>query len=439
MTAGAAIETTGDTIETARATIETAANPVVPGPAGAPPHRRILHIVGSISPAAGGPTEAIRMLIQYAPADVESEVVSLDDPAAPFLADFPFCVTALGSARKRWYSPRLLPWLLAHRERFDGVIVHGLWEHTGLAARQAFSGRVPYVVFTHGMLDPWFKRTFPNKHRKKWLYWLLAEFWVLRSAHRVLFTTELERQLAAESFWLAQWQSFIVPLGAEPPPENTAALLSAFEQLCPRAAGHRFLLYLGRIDRKKGCDLLLKTFATVAGSQPDLHLVMAGPDPSGWRPELHAIAEAAGAGDRVHWPGMLRGDAKWGAFAACEVFVLPSHQENFGIAVVEALASSRPVLISDQINIAPDVAADGCGLVEPDTVEGALHLLERWNALSPSDRVAMGRLALETFRVRYNMRRNTAAILDVFGNALPTAAPSASAPPNGGRGDMEAR
>jgi glycosyltransferase involved in cell wall biosynthesis len=381
-----------------------------------PPSRRmrILHIVGSISPAAGGPTEAIRMLIQYAPPNVESEVVTLNDPSAPFLSELPFPVHPLGSWPKRWYSPRLLPWLKANRHRFDGVIVHGLWEYTGLAAHRAFAGRVPYVVFTHGMLDPWFKRTFPNKHRKKWLYWLLAEYWVLRSAFRVLFTTAVERDLATQSFWLHHWNPMVVPLGSEQPPAELQDLPTSFSTICPEVAGKRFLLYLGRIDRKKGCDLLLQAFAAVASSHPDLHLVMAGPDPANWQQELHAIAENAGAGDRVHWPGMLRGDAKWGAFAACEAFILPSHQENFGIAVVEALASSRPVLISDQINIAPDVAADVCGLVEHDTLEGTISLLNRWLNLSSEAREQMGFRALDTFRTRYNMRHNTQRILEVF-------------------------
>jgi glycosyltransferase involved in cell wall biosynthesis len=141
---------------------------------------------------------------------------------------------------------------------------------------------------------------------------------------------------------------------------------------------------------------------------------MAGPDPSLWRTELSAIASAAGVADRVHWPGILLGDAKWGAFAASEAFVLTSHQENFGIAVVEALASAKPVLISDQVNIAPEVVEDACGLVEKDTPEGAQRLLERWIATSPDQRAAMSHQALQTFSHRYDMRRNTAAILSVF-------------------------
>ena len=217
-----------------------------------PAGMRILHVVGTISPDAGGPTEAIKMLIRHAPALYRSEVATLDTPQAPFLRELSFPVHPLGAPGGGWYSGRLFRWLSEHRDRFDGVVVHGLWEYTGTAVRRALGGRVPYVVFAHGMLDPYFKRRFPNKHRKKWLYWLLAEYWNLRRADRVLFTTDLERDLAAQSFWLHQWQSLVVPLGAEAPPPNTPALAEAFFARCPGVQGKRFLLFLGPPEPQKG-------------------------------------------------------------------------------------------------------------------------------------------------------------------------------------------
>ena len=375
---------------------------------------RILHIVGTVSPAAGGPTEVIRMLVRYAPPGYSSELATLDDPAAPFLRDLPFPVHALGSSRKRWFHPALLNWLRKNRGRFDGVIVHGLWEFTGLSALLGVAKQPGYVVFTHGMLDPYFKRTYPAKHAKKWLYWLPAEYWVLRRARRVLFTTDAERDLATQSFWLHRWKPMVVPIGSEAPPPDTSALLDTFHTACPQVANRRFLLFLGRINEKKGCDLLVQAFAKLCAAHPDLHLVMAGPDPANWRARLEALASNSCCTDRIHWPGLLLGDAKWGAFAACEAFVLPSHQENFGVAVVEALASGRPVLLTHPVNIAQDLQADGAALVEPDTEEGITRLLTRWLALTPSQQADMASRARDSFLRRYDMRRNAEAILRVF-------------------------
>jgi glycosyltransferase involved in cell wall biosynthesis len=379
---------------------------------------RILHIVGSINPAAGGPTEAIRMIIRYRPPGYEAEVATLDSPDAPFLGEFPFQVHALGNRKKFWYSPRLIPWLRANRHRFDGIIVHGLWEFTGLAALVAVAGRKPFLVFTHGMLDPYFKRRYPLKHVKKWIYWLLVQYWVLRAASRVMFTTELERDLATKTFWLWHWNPMVVSYGADPQLPDIDELVPAFYERCPELNvednGRSYLLFLSRIHPKKGCDLLLQAFSKVAPAQPKLHLIMAGPDAIGMRKDLQKIVDNAGLTDRVHWPGMLKGDAKWGAFAVSDAFVLPSHQENFGIAVAEALVCGRPVLISDQVNIAPEIEADGCGIVEPDTLKGTVSLLERWLALDPDEREAMRRQTKITFAKRYDMRRNSALILRIF-------------------------
>ncbi len=322
---------------------------------------RILHIVGSINPAAGGPTEAIRMIIRYRPPGYEAEVATLDSPDAPFLGEFPFQVHALGNRRKSWYSPRLVPWLIKNRDRFDGIIVHGLWEFTGLAALLAVAGHKPYLVFTHGMLDPYFKRRYPLKHVKKWIYWILAQYWVLRAASRVMFTTELERDLATKTFWLWHWNPMVVSYGADPQLPDIDELVPAFYERCPElnvgANDRSYLLFLSRIHPKKGCDLLLQAFAVVAPAHPKLHLIMAGPDATGMRDDLQSIVDEAGLADRVHWPGMLMGDAKWApSLSATRSSFLPTRKTSASRSA-EALACGRPVLISDQVNIAPEIEA----------------------------------------------------------------------------------
>jgi len=379
---------------------------------------RMLHVIGTLDPAAGGPSEAVRVLIEYGPENSSAEVVTLDDPEAPFLSEAGITVHALGPVGSTYgYTAKLLPWLEANRDRFDGVVLHGMWQYCGCAVWRAMSGRVPYVVFPHGMLDPYFKHAFPRKHWKKWLYWAPVEYWVLRGALRVLFTCETERLLAEQSFWLHRWEAWVAPFGTVPPAGDAAGQREAFFAVCAGVRGRRFLLFLGRIDPKKGCDLLVDAFVKVAARDAELDLVMAGPDAQNWRATLEQGAQAAGVAERIHWPGMLRGDAKWGAFHAAEAFVLPSHQENFGIAVAEALACGRPVLLSDKVNTAAEIVADGAGLVETDTAEGIGRLLARWLGLKAAEREAMGERARACFDRRYDMRENAKAIVRLFEGA----------------------
>jgi glycosyltransferase involved in cell wall biosynthesis len=382
---------------------------------------RILHLISTLDSTAGGPSNSIRRIVASYPAiGSVGEVLTLDDPSAPFLRELGFKVHALGPVSTKFgYSRRLIPWLRAERTRFDGVVVHGLWQFIGYAARRTMQPDIPYLVFPHGMLDPYFKRAYPAKYVKKLSYWWSAEYRVLRDAHRVLFTSETEARLATESFRPWRWHAKVVPYGACAPTGDPDTLREAFLDRLPklRAANgraRRFLLFLGRIHPKKGCDLLLDAFACIAPAHPDVHLVFAGPDNDGLRSELTSRASSAGLADRMHWPGMLDGEQKWGAFYACEAFCLPSHQENFGIAVAEALACGKPVLISDKVNIWEEIVADGAGLAGPDTLAGTLGALERWLALAASEKDALAERALDCFRRRYDMGRNASGIVEIF-------------------------
>jgi glycosyltransferase involved in cell wall biosynthesis len=380
---------------------------------------RILHVISTIDPEAGGPPEVVRLLIENGPDGSSAEVVTLDDPAAAFVREAGFPVHALGQVESTYsYSAKLGPWLKKNCTNYDGVVVHGLWQYCGLAVWCAMHGRVPYMVFPHGMLDPYFKHAFPIKHCKKWIYWVLVEYWVLRGARRVLFTCEAEAELAKHSFWLHRWKPQVVQYGTTPPTGDEAVQREAFYAACPAVQGRRFLLFLGRINPKKGCDLLVNAFVKLAATDAGLDLVMAGPDRQNWRAELEQGAREAGVAGRIHWPGMLRGDAKWGAFHATEAFVLASHQENFGIAVAEALACGRAVLLSDKVNIAAEIAADGAGLMEVDTAQGTERLLARWIALLQAERDAMGVRARECFHQRFDMRENAKTIVRLFETTL---------------------
>jgi glycosyltransferase involved in cell wall biosynthesis len=385
---------------------------------------RLLHILSSVNPDGGGPTEGVRQRgIRLTEMGHTVEVVSLDDVAEPFVREFPLTVHALGPARGSYrYSDKLVPWLMRHARDYDAVVVNGMWQYHSFGAWRALRKlRVPYFVFTHGMLDPWFKTTYPLKHFKKWLYWPWADYRVLRDAQAVLFTSEEELLQARKSFWLYRATEQVIAYGTRTPPDDAAGLREKFLVANPELRGRRLLLFLSRIHEKKGCDLLLQAFARVAAVEPDLHLVLAGPDQTGWVARLQALAEEQGIAGRVTWPGMLRNDMKWGAFYAAEAFVLPSHQENFGIAVAEALGCGLPALISDKVNIWREVESSGAGLVAPDTLAGTRELLEQWLALAPERRAAMGAAARELFMRRFTVDAMANGLLDVVNQYRPAA------------------
>ncbi len=354
----------------------------------------------------------------YRQIDVKVEVACLDDPGAEFLRDIDFPLHALGPGRGGFsFSWKLRQWLRQNVGRFDAVVTHGIWSWPGLAVRSAAreAGK-PYGVFPHGALDPWFNRKYPRKHLKKLIYWPV-QYRMLRDARYVFFTSESERDLAATSFRPSAWNSLVVPYGSSEPSSTAEAQLAAWFQQSPGLRGRPYLLFLGRLHEKKGCDLLLRAFATAASSAPELHLVMAGPDQLGWQATLQQMAASLGIGDRVHWPGMVTGDAKWGALRAAEAFVLPSHQENFGIVVAESLAVGRPVLISNQVNIWPEVQEEAVGLVDDDTQEGTERLLRHWLELSAAEKEAIAARCYPCYLRRYSPVGTARALRDAFQKA----------------------
>jgi glycosyltransferase involved in cell wall biosynthesis len=376
---------------------------------------KILHVIPTLSPASGGPAEALRQLVRgYSEVGVEAEIAVQDEANSPWFDSVAVPVHALGE-REGTYgrSPRLRSWLQENVSRFNGVVAHAVWTYSSVATANAARARVPYAVFPHGMLDPWFKRRYPLKHLKKQLYWPI-QYPVLRDAKAVLFTSALESELAPQSFWPNRWTSLVVPYGTNDPPADLASQQKAFESLLPQLRGRRFLLFLSRIHEKKGCDLLVAAFASLAAQHLDIDLVIAGPDRDGLQATLQEQARNLGVSEQIHWPGMLTGDAKWGTMRASEAMILPSHQENFGVVVAEALACGRPALISNQVNLWPQIQEDQTGLVEPDTLDGTRALIMRWLALTVEEKNAMSQRAVLAFHQRYSMRNCARVIKGLF-------------------------
>lgn len=382
---------------------------------------KILRLVHSLNPAGGGVAEGVSQLTPHLNnLGASVTVATLDPPDSPWLQHHHFSTIGLGPVFNGYGYKRGLPArILVLARHHDVVIIEGIWNYQALATWRALrlSG-IPYFVYTHGMLDPWFKRTYPFKHLKKWLYWTFAEYRVLRDATAVLFTTEQERFLASQSFWFYQAKELVVGYGTSPPPGDSDQQRKIFLARFPHLCNKRTFLFLSRIHPKKGVDLLIEAFALVADFDPLLHLVVAGPDQSGLQAQLQHRAVDLGINDRITWTNMLSGDLKWGAFHAAELFCLPSHQENFGIVVAEALACGLPVAISESVNISGDVSAGGAGLVHEDTIDGTTEALRIWLSFGKAEQQLMGKKGRELFDARFECTSVARTLLSVLQEAI---------------------
>jgi glycosyltransferase involved in cell wall biosynthesis len=376
---------------------------------------KILRIIISLDPAGGGPSEGIRRLTEaLSRAGHTQEVATLDAPEAAFLSTFPGKVHALGrpgrslpqGSGRIWqrfgFTSGATQWVRDNRDNYDAVIVSGLWNAGNLVARLGLRGyKKPTLVFIHGMLAPWLREfNSPLKHWAKQASWLINEGVLLKNADRVLFTSEEEMLTARGSFRPYRLREEVVSYGTADAPGPADRFSKLFREQFTDVGQRKFFLFLSRIYPKKGCDLLISSFAKYASQMPDMDLVIAGPDQIGWGDKLKKQATQLGVGSRVHWPGMLHGDLKWGAYHASEAFVLPSHHENFGIVVAEAMACGKPLMISDKINIWRETLEDGASLVEPDTADGTDRLFERYLRLTNSEVRKMGENARSSFLSR---------------------------------------
>jgi glycosyltransferase involved in cell wall biosynthesis len=380
---------------------------------------RILHVISSMSPSNGGPSQGIRNLDKaMRDRGITREVVCLDAPGSSFLGNDEFIIHTLGPWRTQWrYSPKLIPWLFDNIERFDVVIINGLWAYHSYAAWKVVddlkrikpSIQLPRIlVMPHGMLDPYFQRARDRwlKAIRNWVYWKLIESRVVNDADGLLFTCQTELLLARETFRpYHPKKEYNAGYGIQDPPKYTKQMSDAFFEQCPGVQKKSFLLFLSRIHPKKGIGMLLKSYINLKTQSipgADLPgLVIAGP---GWdsvygKKLKEQLADQASPEVRsaIFPVNMLTNDAKWGAFYECEAFVLPSHQENFGIALVEALACGKPGLISNQVNIWVEVASESGGIVENDSEDGTYEMLKKWTQMTAEEKSRMAMQAKKIY------------------------------------------
>lgn len=385
---------------------------------------RVLHVIPSVGPLRGGPSVMVRTMARgLAHAGLEVHVAATDDNGRGRLG-VPHAIPVVEEAVTYHYFPRqtrfysvswpLGRWLARHVRDYDLVHVHALFSFAAVpAAYWAARAGVPYVVRPLGTLNRW-----GMEHRRPWLKRLsfaIIERRILRGAARIHYASEQE-QIEAAELGLNPRQA-VVPLGIDLTPFAEMPPRGWLRERVPGSAGRPVALFLSRLDPKKGLDLLLAAFARARSRRPDLVLVIAGSGDPGFEQGVRRDAARLGLGDSVYWAGFLSGKEKLAALADADVFVLPSYSENFGVAVVEAMAAGLPVVISDRVGIYREVAAARAGLVVPCEQEAVAEAVLQLT-LDAGLRDALGTRGRELARSRFSLEAMTDGLIAMYGGVL---------------------
>lgn len=372
---------------------------------------RILQIVPSISLVYGGPSQMVLGLSSALAAEgIEVTILTtnsngdkgqppLDVPLRQAIAQDGYQVIyfACFPWRRYKFSPGLLQWFDNHASEYDLVHVHALFSPLSTAAAIiARQKGLPYILRPLGTLDP---RDLQKKRRLKQIYAWLWERGNLAQASGVHFTSEKECEIS-QRFGVPT-QDLIIPLGVNLP-SNLVPKGQARQKLGIDGDSN-LILFMSRIDPKKGLDLLITALEDLVSKGYDFQFVLAGSNPQDPEYERQIKSKIAQSplSNRTQITGFVQGDFKYSLLQDADIFVLPSYYENFGIAVAEAMAMGIPVLISEQVYISPAIEAVEAGWVVSLSVESLVTGLE--TALNnPQIRQHRGKKALELARQKYN-------------------------------------
>ena len=377
---------------------------------------KILHVIPYASPIYGGPTVvAAQMATVLSAHGITIDVATTTAHGRKEL-DVPVDQPVLRDHARYFYFPRQGPkfwmfswplrqWLYQHVPDYDLVHVHGLFAYTTLpacAAAQRFGK--PYVITPHGVLDPW---CLSHKWWKKRPYYHLLARRNLQHASAVHATSSFEEAGLARLGFSAK--THVIPLSVD---------------LSDSPVQHRYssapltLLFLSRLDPIKGLPTLLRAVSILREHfDVEVQLKIAGQGEAEYVFELQTLVKRLKISENVKFIGFLQGEAKLQALAEADVFVLPSYHENFSLAAAEALAAGLPVIVSDQVGIAQDVANANAGSVVPvDLPELLAEAIMKYR--SPDVRFTAGANARKLAEQYYSKERFGDALLWLYENVV---------------------
>jgi glycosyltransferase involved in cell wall biosynthesis len=389
-----------------------------------PRRPRILFVVPYYKPAYvyGGPVRSVSALCEglsrlgcavtvfTTNANGDSELD--EDTRTPCMVDgVKVCYFPLKKSPFLFYSPALKQACVEQIRAFDLVYIFSCWTYPFIpATRAAVKAGIPFVISPR---TAFMRATWQGKFLKKITYHLLFERSFINRASALHYTSQLE---VDQSRWLRlKRQPGVVPNPVDVSEFSVLPAPGIFRERLGIAANEKVVLYVGRVEPRKGLDMAIRAFGRIPSRCGPARFVIVGPEEDAHVRELKDMADSLGVAGRVTFTGMLAGPERLAVFRDADLFVLTSLGENFAMSVVEAMAAGLPVLVTDTVGVAPDVAAHGAGLVVPREEQAVAEAMVR---LLNSDKIRkqMGEAGKQLARTNYNPDTVAQKWLDQFGS-----------------------
>jgi glycosyltransferase involved in cell wall biosynthesis len=384
---------------------------------------RALHVIPAVAQRYGGPSEAVVGMARALPHSGVDVLVATTDAdgggrlAVPVGEQSTWQGVQSIFFRRQWseafkYSGPLAAWLRTHVANFDVVHIHAVFSHACLAAAKACQDReVPYVVRPLGTLDPW---SLHQKSLRKRVLWHMGARRMLQLAGAVHYTTRSEQRLAEGPLGIGR--GVVIPLGIGSELFDDASDGEEFDV----SGGHPYVLVLGRIHPKKGLEAFIEAFLAVTAAEPlsKWQLVIAGDGATDYVAHIKRFAQARPGCERVRFVGWINGERKKAVLRQADLLALPSHQENFGIVVAEAMACGTPVFVSEFVNLAEEIEAWRAGWVTP-LDHGALSRSLMYAVADEDERRRRGAVGRAIARAQFTWPSVAQQLADLYRDLAP--------------------
>ena len=360
--------------------------------------KKILRIISSLDPEYGGPPAAIvDSTIALNKIGFKVDIVTHDNKESQFVKIKNTTIHNLGPSLLGDYNLnfKFTKWLIQNRSKYDLFIVHGLWQFNTLAARLFLKKK--YYVFVHGQLDPSYKKFFFNKI-KKFIYWNLIEKKNLKDSKFILLTNKKEKDLLNDTYVNTKGlKKKVVDYGILEPKYDTSKVKKIFYKKFKSLKDKDFYIYLGRFHNKKGCEIIMNAVKYFSLRKKPINVLMCGSN-NIYKKYLQKISKDLNIEKNIIWSNFLKNDIKLGALLSSKAMLLPSYGENFGVALVEAMACGIPVLTTNKVNIYNYIIENNAGYISSPNNVNFIKIINKFENLKKSNITQLKKNAYRCFK-----------------------------------------